>query len=75
MYEVVDVHGGCTGVPVWMTEAHWRNSKLSTRPRVSLQALRQVQGLLESLKDSSNESEELSFGGVSDANGETKTST
>jgi len=72
MYEIVDINGGCSGVPVWMTEAHWRNLELSSRSRVALRALREVQGLLESLKKASSESEELSLEGVSDANSKTK---
>lgn len=72
MYEIVDVHGGCSGVPVWMTEEHWRSLKVSPRAQVALKALREVQGLLESLKNSSNESEEVSFRGVSDAKSKTK---
>ena len=75
MYEVVDVHGGHSGVPVWMTEDHWVELKLLPSPRVSLKALRAVQGLLESLKKTSNERKELSFEGVSDANSETENAT
>lgn len=72
MYDVVDIRGGCTAVPVWMTEPRWSNLKLSSRPVVVLKALREVQSLLKSLKNTSNESDALSLEGVSYANSETE---
>ena len=74
MYQTVDVHGGHTGIPVWMTEACWQNLKLSTSPRVSLKAIQEIQSLLKSLKSLSSESSKLSSEGLNDAKSKAKSS-
>ena len=71
---MVDIHGGCSGVPAWMTENRWKELKLSPAPRVSLKALKEVQALLESVKTLSNGSNKLSLEGVNDANSEAEMS-
>jgi hypothetical protein len=75
MYEVVDVHGGRSGVPVWMTERCWVNFEVLSSPRVSLKALRAVTSLLESVRKASDESDELSFEGVGDEKSKAKSLT
>jgi len=46
MYEVLDVHGGHSGIPAWMTEPRWRGLQIASRPRVSRAVLNSLRGLL-----------------------------
>jgi hypothetical protein len=66
MYEVLDVHGGHSGIPVWMTEPRWRGLQIASQPRVSRAVLNSLRGLLNALNSGSNESEQLSFEGGGD---------
>ena len=53
-YETVDVHGSSSGIPVWMTEAGWRDLRVAERPKVPLVVLENLRALLVSLRCVSN---------------------
>jgi hypothetical protein len=54
MYDVIDVHGGSAGVPVWMTEPRWRNLRVVERAILPVEALRELRELLLSQKSCLN---------------------
>jgi hypothetical protein len=70
VYEVIDVHGGHSGIPAWMTEPRWRELQVASRPRVSRAVLHSLRGLLNTLNSGSNGSEQLSFEGGGDEGSE-----
>lgn len=70
MYDVIDVHGGHSGLPVWMTEPRWRELRIASRPRVTREVLHSIRGLLNMLNSGSNGSKKLSFDGGSDEGSE-----
>ncbi len=49
MSDSVDIHSSCSGIPVWMTQAHWKELRLANRPQVPLLVLRNLRALLASL--------------------------
>ena len=71
MYDALDVHGGSTGIPAWMTESRWKELRVGDRPSVSLQILQELRALLASLHPASNEDERV-HGGHGDENTQTK---
>ena len=46
MYDALDVHGGSTGIPTWMTELRWKDLRITDRPNVPLQILERLSMLL-----------------------------
>src|SRR2546428_9183185 len=46
MYGVLDVHGGHSGIPAWMTEPRWRGLQIASRPRVPRAVLNSLPRLL-----------------------------
>ena len=70
MHEVLDVHGGHSGIPVWMTEPRWRELQIASRPRVSRTVLHSLRGLIHGLNSASNVSEQLSLEGGGDERSE-----
>jgi hypothetical protein len=54
MYDALDVHGSCSGIPVWMTQPHWKDLGLAEGPHVPLIVLRNLRALLASLRSVSN---------------------
>ena len=60
MYDAVDIHGSCSGIPVWMTKAHWKELRLANRPQVPLLVLQNLRALLASLRSVCNGPEDSS---------------
>ena len=54
MYDAVDVHGGCSGIPAWMSQPHWKELRLAHSPHVPLIVLRNLRALLDRLRSVSN---------------------
>jgi hypothetical protein len=54
LYDAVDVWGGSTGIPVWMTEARWKDLRVTEQPCVPLSVLQNLRTLLASLRSVSN---------------------
>ena len=54
MYDTLDVHGGSTAIPTWMTEPHWKDLRITDQPKVPLQILQKLHALLKSQSFCSN---------------------
>lgn len=52
--DALDVHGSRSGIPVWMTEARWKELRITERPSVPLIVLKNLRALLASLRSVSN---------------------
>jgi len=57
MYDALDVHGGSTGIPVWMTEPQWKKLLIAKQVKIPLNFLKELSMLLASQKYCSIESE------------------
>ena len=57
MYDALDVYGGSTGIPTWMTEPHWKNLTIAKRVKIPVNFLKELSMLLASQKSCSNGSE------------------
>ncbi len=59
MYDIIDVHGGSAGVPVWMTEPRWRSLRVVERAILPVEVFRELRELLLSQKSCLNASKPL----------------
>jgi hypothetical protein len=59
MYDIIDVHGGSVGVPVWMTEPRWRSLRVVERAMLPVEVFRELRELLLIQKSCLNASKPL----------------
>ena len=46
MYDSLDMHGGSTGIPTWMTEPHWKELRITDQPQIPLKIFQKLHALL-----------------------------